>query len=257
MRGPRRHESFPEPSTDQAQPTAQQQLADLAELVDTGPLDLGAFTQAELAVVLGGVPALAGVGDEALAEAVRSLAARGVLHRVPGQPQAEVVGDLGLLVALTTHSVGTLEIRRGHPGPANSDWRWLVSLFGYQVVGVDQIDALGLHRLSLVSVGMVADEVASRMCEGRAKVRSGAEIPVAIADDEVRRLAHDAPRRWQLIHHVPRTDGRGLTVDALVLRVDDDHVDLITRAPETEGYQRSSVDAQMLAQFVRGLFALT
>ena len=257
MRGPRRHESLREASAAQARPTAQHHLADLADLVDTGPLELGAFTQAEMAVVLGGVPALAGVGDEALAEAVRSLAARGVLHRVPGQQQAEVVGDLGLLVALNAFSVGTLEIRRGHPSPANADWRWIVSLYGYQVVGVDQIDALGLHRLSLVSVGMVADELASRMCEGRAKVGSGAEAPVAIPDDEVRRLAQHAPRRWQLIHHVPRKDGPGLTVDALVLRIDDDRVDLITRSPETEGYQRSTVDSHTLAQFMRGLFALT
>ena len=35
-----------------------QQLADLAELVGTGPVDLGAYTQAELTVVLGEVPAL-------------------------------------------------------------------------------------------------------------------------------------------------------------------------------------------------------
>ena len=59
------------------QPSAQRQLADLAELVATGPVDLGAYTQAEMAVVLGDLPALAGVDDEVLAEAVRSLAARG------------------------------------------------------------------------------------------------------------------------------------------------------------------------------------
>jgi hypothetical protein len=235
----------------------QHQLADLAELVATGPLELGAFTQAEMAVVLGDVPTLAGVGDEALAEAVRSLAARGVLHRVPGETQAEVVGDLGLLVALNELSVGTLEIRRGHPGPANADWRWLVSLYGYQVVGVDQIDALGLHRLSLVSVGMVTDEVAARMCKGRATVRPGAGEPVALSDDEVLRLAQQAPERWQLIHHVPRRGGPGLTVDALVVRIDDVHMDLITRSPDIEGYQRSSVDAGTLAAFMRGLFALT
>ena len=96
----------------------ERQLADLAELVATGRVDLGAFTQAEMAVVLGDVPALAGVQDVVLAEAVRSLAARGILHRVPGEDSAEVVGDLGLLVALVATSVGTLDIRRGHEGPA-------------------------------------------------------------------------------------------------------------------------------------------
>ena len=62
-------------------------------------------------------------------------------------------------------------------------------------------------------------------------------------------MAADPPR--------PTQDGPGLTVDALVLRIDDDRVDLITRSPETEGYQRSTVDSHTLAQFMRGLFALT
>lgn len=70
-------------------------------------------------------------------------------------------------------------------------------------------------------------------------------------------MAQHAPRRWQLIHHVPRKDGPSLTVDPLVLRIDDDRVDLITHSPETEGYQRSAVDPETLAQFMRGLFALT
>ena len=90
---PHQHQSHPERA-------GEQQLADLAELVGTGRVDLGAFTQAEMAVVLGGVPALAGVQDAVLAEAVRSLAARGVLHRVAGEASAEIVGDLGLLAAL-------------------------------------------------------------------------------------------------------------------------------------------------------------
>ena len=67
---------------------AERQLADVADLVATGPVDMGAFTQAEMAVVLGDVPALAGVEEAVLAEAVRSLAARGVLHRVPGEAAA-------------------------------------------------------------------------------------------------------------------------------------------------------------------------
>ena len=239
-----------------SQPSAQRQLADLAELVATGPVELGAYTQAEMAVVLGDVPALVGVGDEVLAEAVRSLAARGVLHRVPGQQAAEVVGDLGLLVALMAHSVGTLEIRRGHAGPANSDWRWLMSLFGSQVVGVDRIDTLGLHRLSLLAVGSVADQVAHRMIEGRAKVPAGADAPMPIDDDQVRRLAERATTRWQLIHRVPRGGRPRLAVDALVVRIDPERVDLITRNPDTAGYQRMAVDTRSLASFLRGLFTL-
>jgi len=236
---------------------ADRQLADVADLVATGPVDMGAFTQAEMAVVLGEVPALAGVEEAVLAEAVRSLAARGVLHRVPGQAAAEVVGDLGLIVALVATSVGTLDIRRGHDGPADAPWRWLISLFGNGVVGIDRIDALGLHRLSMYSVGGIADVASERMIEGRARIPSGATNPVPISDAELRRVASGAPARWQLIHRVPRreTDTR-LVVESMVLRTGETRVDLVTRSPEDDGYQRVPVDRESLREYLKGLFLL-
>jgi hypothetical protein len=232
------------------------QLADIAELVETGPVDLGAYTQAEMAVVIGDVPALTGSEDAVLAEAVRSLAARGVLHRVPGTQTAEVVGDLGLVVALVATSVGTMDIRRGHTGPADAPWRWLISLFRNRVVGIDRIDALGLHRISLYSVGGIAEVVAERMIDGRAKVPDGAATPVAVSDADVRRLAEAAPTRWQVIHRIPRPDGTRLVVDALVVRVDDSRVDVVTRSPGETGYQRFAVDHDSLREFLIGLFRL-
>jgi hypothetical protein len=236
---------------------AEQQLADVADLVATGPVDMGAFTQAEMAVVIGDVPALAGVQDVVLAEAVRSLAARGVLHRVPGEAAAEVVGDLGLMVALVTTSVGTLDIRRGHEGPADAPWRWLISLFGASVVGVDRIDALGLHRLSLHSVGGIADVVADRLIAGKARIPADETAAVPITDAQLRRVAAAAPARWQLIHRVPRRDsGTRLVVESMVLRTGETRVDLVTRIPEGEGYQRMAVDAGSLRDYLRGLFTL-
>ena len=234
----------------------ERQLADIAELVETGPVDLGAYTQAEMAVVLGDVPALAGVEDMVLAEAVRSLAARGVLHRVAGSESAEVVGDLGLLVALVAHTVGTMDIRRGHPGPADAPWRWLISLFRNRVVGIDRIDALGLHRLSLYSMGGVANVVVERMIDGKAKVPDGAGTPVPISDEQVRALADGARTRWQVIHRIPRPDGIRLVVDALVVRLDDSRVDVVTRHPDSPGYQRFAVDHDTLRDFLVGLFRL-
>ena len=233
-----------------------QQLADIAELVQTGPVDLGAYTQAELAVVLGDVPALAGSQDAVLAEAVRSLAARGVLYRVPGSESAEVVGDLGLLVALVAHSVGTMDIRRGHAGPADAPWRWLISLFRNRVVGIDRIDALGLHRLSLYSVGGIAKVVVDRMIDGKARVPEGAASPVPITDAQVRALAEGARTRWQVIHRIPQPDGPRLVVDAPVLRLDDTRVEVVTRHPGEAGYQRFAVDHDTLQEFLVGLFRL-
>ena len=244
---------LPEP-----QVLARAQLADLAELVRTGPVDLGAFTQAEMAVVIGEVPALAGVQDAVLAEAVRSLAARGVLHRVPGEDSAEVVGDLGLLVALVSTSTGTLDIRRGHDGPAEAPWRWLVSLFAHGLVGVDRIDALGLHRLSLYSRKGVADQVAQRMIDGRARIVAGTADPVPIDEQQVRVLATTAQARWQLVHRVPRRDtGTMMVVDSLVVRTDEARVDLITPAPDSSGYERRTTDEAHLSDYLTGLFTVT
>lgn len=236
---------------------AERQLADVADLVATGPVDMGAYTQAEMAVVLGDVPALAGVEEAVLAEAVRSLAARGVLHRVPGKAAAEVVGDLGLLAALVATSVGTLDIRRGHPGPADAPWRWLISLFGNGVVGIDRIDALGLHRLSMYSVGGIADVVTERLIDGRAKIPPGTGQPIPISDAELARVAEAAPARWQLIHRVPRREtGRLLVVESMVLRTGASRVDLVTRTPDDTGYQLVAVDAESLRGYLRGLFLL-
>ena len=233
-----------------------QQLADIAELVETGPVDLGAYTQAELAVVLGEVPALAGIEDVVLAEAVRSLAARGLLFHEPGQEFVDIVGDIGLVVALVAMRTSTLEIRRGHDGAPDQPWRWGLSLLPMRVVGLDRVDALGLHRLALMSVEGVADVVVERLIDGRARIPGGVAAPVASATAQLRQLAEGASSRWQLIHRVPRPDGTQLVVDALVLRTGQERVDLVTRAPDGEGYRRTPVDAAALREFLVGLAAI-
>lgn len=232
------------------------QMDDLAALVATGPVDLGAYTQAEMAVVLGDVPALAGVQDEVLAEAVRSLAARGLLHRNAGQSTADIVGDLGLIAALVATSVGALDIRRGHDAPADEPWRWLVSVFAKGVVGVDRIDALGLHRLALHADRDLAEIVARRLIDGRARIPAGGAEPSLVTDAEVRAATELAPTRWQLIQRILRPDGTRLVIDAVVLRTGDARVDLITKVPDGDGYQRLAVDHDSLRDFIAGLFSL-
>jgi hypothetical protein len=233
-----------------------EQMDDLAALVATGPVDLGAYTQAEMAVVLGDVPALAGVQDEVMAEAVRSLAARGLLHRNPGQSTADLVGDLGLIAALVATSVGALDIRRGHDAPADEPWRWLVSVFAKGVVGVDRIDALGLHRLALHADRDLAEIVSRRLIDGRARIPSGGDRPIGLTALELREATELAATRWQLIQRVLRPGGTRLVIDALVLRSGEARVDLVTKVPDGDGYQRIAVDHDSLRDFVAGLFAL-
>jgi len=232
------------------------QLADIAELVRSGPVDLGAYTQAELVVVLGNVPALAGVPEVALAEAVRSLAARGVLYRGSGSDTVEVVGDLGLVVALMASAVGALDIRRGHAGPDDEPWRWLVATFPNGVVAVDRIDALGLHRLALHSTTGVAQAITTRLIGGRARVPRGQGGSQQITDEEMRALTERASLRWQLIQRVARPDGTRLEIDAIVVRTGPDRVELITRTPDGAGYQRAVVNERALRGFVTTLAEL-
>jgi hypothetical protein len=233
------------------------QLDDLADLVATGPVDLGAYTQAEMAVVIGDVPALAGVQEEVLAEAVRSLAARGLLHRNPGESTVEIVGDLGLIVSLVASSVGAMDVRRGHPGPPDEPWRWLISAFANDIVGVDRIDALGLHRLALHATQDLTRTIAGRLIDGKARVPDPAGSPVPVTDAEVRRATQRAATRWQVIQRVLRPDGTRLVVDAVVVRTGESRVDLITRAPDSDGgYQRVAVDHPTLEAFLAGLFTL-
>ncbi len=233
-----------------------QQLADLAELVGTGPVDLGAYTQAELTVVLGEVPALSVSEDVVLAEAVRSLAARGLLFREPQGDVVSIVGDLGLIRALVGMRIAMLEIRRGHGGPSDEPWRWGISLLPRRVAAVDRVDALGLHRLALVSTQGLVELIVERLIDGRAEIPRDGSVPVGLTDEEVRTEASRAATSWQLIHRVPRSDGTQLVVDALVLRTGDTRVDLVTAAPDGQGYQRVAVDAAALGEFLEGLAAL-
>ena len=161
-------------------------------------------------------------------------------------------------MALVATSVGTLDIRRGHDGPADAPWRWLISLFGNGVVGIDRIDALGLHRLSMYSVGGIADVVAERMIDGKAKIpeRRG-RSPSRSAMPQLRRVAKAAPARWQLIHRVPRreTDTR-LVVESMVLRTGETRVDLVTRTPDDRIPARGRRRRVACASTSRGLFLL-
>jgi hypothetical protein len=122
---------------------------------------------------------------------------------------------------------------------------------------LDRIDALGLHRLSLYSVGGIADVVADRLIAGKARIPADETAAVPITDAQLRRVAAAAPARWQLIHRVPRRDsGTRLVVESMVLRTGETRVDLVTRTPEGEGYQRMAVDAGSLRDYLRGLFTL-
>jgi hypothetical protein len=110
-------------------------------------------------------------------------------------------------------------------------------------------------RLSKYSVGGIADVVAERLIDGRAKIPEGGEVPVPISEAELRRVADVAPARWQLIHRVPRREtGTRLVIESMVLRTGDSRVDLVTRTAQDDGYQRVAADTGALREYLWGLF---
>lgn len=117
-------------------------------LVDTGPVLLGAYTIAELTAVDAIVDFLeARPSDEVLAEAVRSLAARQLLLAGTGE-QVQVRGDLGIAVAFQRRARKVLDARTTGTGPGEP-WRILLLPQPESICLMVHIDALGVHQLGL------------------------------------------------------------------------------------------------------------
>ncbi|HEY1639951.1 MAG TPA: hypothetical protein VGG35_04635 [Streptosporangiaceae bacterium] len=121
----------------------------IVNLVGTGPVELGAYTAAELTAVDAIVDFLAArPSDEVLAEAVRSLAARKLLVAGSAAEQVEVRGDLGIAVAFQQRARMVLDARSTGTEPGEP-WRILLLPQPEHIVMMIRIDALGLHDVSL------------------------------------------------------------------------------------------------------------
>ena len=118
-------------------------------LVGTGPVLLGAYTIAELAAVDAIVDFLeARPADEALAEAVRSLAARQLLVAGPPGAQVQVRGDLGIAVAFQQRARMVLDARATGTEPGEP-WRILLLPQPERICLVYRIDTFGVHQIGL------------------------------------------------------------------------------------------------------------
>ena len=121
----------------------------VVNLVNTGPVLLGAYTIAELTAVDAVVDFLeARPSDEVLAEAVRSLAARQLLVPGSGGHQVEVRGDLGIAVAFEQRARTVLDARVTGTEPGEP-WRVLLLPQPEKICLQYRIDALGVHEIGL------------------------------------------------------------------------------------------------------------
>jgi hypothetical protein len=124
-------------------------VTSVVDLVGTGPVELGAYTEAELTAVDAIVDFLyARPSDEVLAEAVRSLAARKLLVAADGAEQVEVRGDLGIAAAFQQRARMVLDARSTGTGPGEP-WRILLLPQPEPITMLVRIDALGIHEISL------------------------------------------------------------------------------------------------------------
>ncbi|OEU90154.1 hypothetical protein DB35_02225 [Streptomyces abyssalis] len=118
-------------------------------LVNTGPVLLGAYTIAELTAVDAIVDFLeARPSDEVLAEAVRSLAARQLLVAGSSEEQVQVRGDLGITVAFQRRARKVLDARTTGTEPGEP-WRILLLPQPEGICLMIRIDALGVHQIGL------------------------------------------------------------------------------------------------------------
>jgi hypothetical protein len=118
-------------------------------LVSTGPVPLGGYSRAEMVAVDAVVDFLDEMpSEEAVTEAVRSLAARQLLVALPGADRLQVRGDLGIAVVFQQRARAVIDVRLTGTEPGQP-WRILLLPQPEGVALEVLIDALGVHELSL------------------------------------------------------------------------------------------------------------
>ncbi len=143
-------------------------VASIVSLVATGPVELGAYTVAELTAVDAIVDFLAErPSDAVLAEAVRSLAARKLLVAGAAAEQVEVRGDLGIAAAFQQRARLVLDARVTGTSPGEP-WRVLLLPQPEPITMMVRIDALGVHEISLRKRGEALKLLAEWLPRGRA-----------------------------------------------------------------------------------------
>ena len=221
----------------------------VVNLVNTGPVLLGAYTLAELTAVDAIVDFLeARPSDEVLAEAVRSLSARQLLVAGSGDQQVQVRGDLGIAVAFQQRATVVLDARATGTVP-DEPWRTLLLPQPEQIFLVVRIDALGIHELGLYPSGQALDDLADWLPRGE---ESAPEAPVDVT------AVLDSSERSALVTITRYTaQGSAETAEAssdLVLARRDGRLHVFARDPaDTAALVPRSLDGKSVRDTLAGL----
>lgn len=153
------------PAADQGD-TSPELITAVVNLVGTGPVPLGAYTAAEIFSVGGLIEFLEHEpSQEAISEAVRSLAARDLITTDAGDEDIEVRGDLGIALAFQRRARVALDARLTGTAP-DTPWRYLLMPQPEKVTLEVRIDALGIHFYSLQTTDDALGRLLERLPDG-------------------------------------------------------------------------------------------
>jgi hypothetical protein len=218
-------------------------------LVSTGPVPLGGYSLAEMVAVDAVVDFLDEMpSEEAVAEAVRSLAARQLLVALPGTDRLQVRGDLGIAVVFQQRARSVIDARVTGTKPGQP-WRTLLLPQPEGVALEVLIDALGVHELSLRELDDALRRLRDRLPKGDPE-RDPADPDHVLASAE--RSALVTVTQYSASGS---TETAELSAD-IVLARQDDRLYVFTRDPENpEQLVSQGLDNGEVLELVRSLAA--
>lgn len=193
----------------------------VVNLVQTGPVPLGAYTVAEIFSVGGLLGFLEHEPSQgAISEAVRSLAARDLITTDPGDEYVEVRGDLGIAVAFQQRTHVVIDARVTGTEP-DTPWRFLLMPQPEGITVEVRIDALGIHFYSLRKTDDALERLVKQLPDGDRGPKD-ADLDAALAASPKTALL--TVSRWRDEDERENTD--------VILAREGDHLHVFLRDPD-------------------------